>query len=176
MIHLVVCNLRWIEPGDQPTDMCAHGDVELIIDGHTLGTTADGAWCVSAAAVHLLRTLTRSHTEDSPVAEHLIPCCGHGIIPPEEQDGDVIFMECNHGIDWQIVRNEHEVTMILPDGHTVNIQATEWRAAVIGFADAVKDFYAASAPKQTSDDWDKKGFNAMMAEWDRRRRKAETGA
>lgn len=178
MIHLVVLNLRWIKPGDQPTDMCAHGDVELIIDGHTLGTVEDGEWCVSAAAVHLLRTLTESHTEQSPVAEHLIPCCGPCIIPPDDPDGDVTFMECNQGIDWQIIRNEDKDnhTMILPDGHIVTVKAAVWRTAVIGFVDAVKAFYSASAPKQPFDDWEKEGFSAMMAEWDRRRRMAADGA
>lgn len=172
MIRLVVSNLRWIEPGDQPKDMCAHGDVELAVDGHTLGTVDDGEWCVSAAAVHLLRTLTESHTDNAPIAEHLIPCCGHCIIPPDEQDGDVTFMECNQGIDWQIIHNGDTVQMILPDGHTATVKLADWRTAVIRFADTVKDFYALSAPKRPSDDWEEKGFNAMMAEWNRRRRKA----
>jgi hypothetical protein len=169
MLTLAVHNLHWIKPGDQPTDMCAHGHVHLVVDGHVLSNDADGSWCVSAASIHLLRTLTQSHTVDQPVAEHLIPCCGHFIVPPEEADEDVVILGCNSGVDWQINRDMNQLQFILPKGPAVLVDSSEWQTAVFKFVDDVRQFYAASAPKTPSDDFEAKGFNAMMAEWQRRR-------
>jgi hypothetical protein len=51
----------------------------------------------------------------------------------------------------------------------------EWRRIVLAFADAVAAFYAASAPKQPSDETDAQGFAAFQAEWARRRGKGAAG-
>jgi hypothetical protein len=169
MLTLAVFNLHWIEPGDQPTDMCAHGHVHLVVDGHVLTNDSNGDWCVSAASIHLLRTLTQSHTANQPVAEHLIPCCGHFIVPPEEPEGDVQILGCNNGVDWQIIRADDHLQFILPDGQAVRVDSSQWQAAVFKFADDVKHFYAVSAAKTPLDGFDAKGFKAMMAEWERRR-------
>lgn len=169
MLTLAVHNLHWIKPGDQPTDMCAHGNVDLVVDGHVLSNDTDGDWCVSAASIHLLRTLTQSHTTNQPVAEHLIPCCGHFIVPPEEPEGDVEIIGCNNGVDWQIINAGDQLQFILPNGQPVLVDYGEWQAAVFKFVDDVKHFYTVSAAKTPSDDFEARGLTAMMAEWERRR-------
>lgn len=173
MIVLTVTNLRWIQPGDQPDDMCAHGDVELVVNSHNVATAEEGEWCVSAAAIHLLRTLTRSHTTDDPVGEQLIPCCGHFIVPPETAGGDVQILGCNVGINWQIIHQHDHLLFVFSDDSTAQVSLREWTAAVCGFADEVRGFYDRSVPRTPSDDFAEAAFDAMMAEWSRRRLRAE---
>ena len=169
MFSLTVYNLQWIKLGDQPTDMCAHGNVDLVIDDHVLSDASAGDWCVSAASIHLLRTITRSHTEDDRIAEHLIPCCGNFIVPSDEPEGDITIVGCNNGVDWDIIRYSQFLEFVLPNDHVARIDPDEWQSAVARFADEVKAFYDVSAPKTPVDDFEASGFHSMMAEWGRRR-------
>lgn len=176
MITLSVSNLHWIKPSDEPTDMCAHGEVTFTIGDQILSSPEDGDWCVSAGALHLLRTLSRSHTNENPVAEHLIPCCGHTIVSAESGpkdwdtcDDDVFIIGCNRGVDWQIFHRECGLDFVAGDSKPSCIPMAEWTIAVCEFADTVRDFYNASAPKTPSDEFEELGFTLMMREWSRRR-------
>jgi hypothetical protein len=61
-------NLHWINgSADDRADLCAHARVEFRTNGDVLIRPDDGIWTVSAAAVYLLRTLSRQHTKSEPV-------------------------------------------------------------------------------------------------------------
>lgn len=175
MLKLAAIDCHWIKPDDAPLDLCAHGAVELTIVGHTFSTTENGDWCVSAAAVHLLRTLTRSHTRESPLAGHLIPHCGHTMIPSDAKDEDVLIIGCDEGMDWQVTHQaDSSLLFDLPDGDSVSVPLREWRDAVVEFADTVRDFYRRSAAKSNHNKRAFDGYRLMIREWDRRRTHAKT--
>lgn len=173
MISLRPTNLHWIKgTADDPTDLCAHSGVEFQIDGDLLVQESDGDWTVSAAAVHLLRTLSQPHLKREPLAEHLFPHCGHGMFDVVGQD-DVLILGCNLGVDFEVVQVGAAYSLTAADGRRHRIAASDWRRAVCEFSDAVQAFYAASSPKQPSDDADRKGFQKFLSEWSQRRSQAE---
>jgi hypothetical protein len=161
-------NLHWLAHAAPEIDLCAHGAVTVQIGERLLATPEAGDWCVSASALYLMRTLTASHTPESPVGEHLIPCCGH-MMYAQNDGADVDIDGCPSGIDWEVIHEGANVRLRASEGQEELVPLAEWRRTVFEFADAVAAFYAASAPKQPSDSYDAQGFAAFQAEWARRR-------
>ena len=169
MITLLPNRLHWInETADDPYDLCAHAGVDFRIDGETLIRPEVGIWTVSATALYLLRTLSKEHTKSDPVADHLFPCCGHGMFEVEGSE-DVLMMGCNCGIDFEIVHDGGDIFLTAADGTSHRIARSNWQSAVCQFSDAVRAFYANASEKQGGDDFDQKGFEKFLSEWTRRR-------
>jgi hypothetical protein len=163
-------NLRWINgPGDDPQDLCAHGDVEFRVGENVLlDPTAGRNLTVSAAALYLLRTLSAPHTKQSPVGDHLFPCCGFTMYDIDDQD-DVVICGCPSGVDFEVRHQGGEVVIRSDEGREYRAAGDEWRSAVFEFADRVSSFYAGAATKQPADDEDRRGFAKFASEWERRR-------
>src|SRR5262249_47389252 len=158
-------NLHWIKgDSDDPKDLCAHAGIEFCVGKDSLVSPNDGDWTVSAAALYLLRTLSKPHTKSSPVGDHLFPCCGFAMFDVEGQE-DVFICGCPSGIDFQVIREGNEVVLTGPTGEEHRAPWPAWRKVVCKFSDAVKAFYAASSPKQPYNEEDAKGFQKFMAEW-----------
>lgn len=169
MVVLRPTNLHWINGlPDEPTDPCAHSGVEFCVEDEVLVAPSQGDWAVSASALYLLRALSQSHTKESPVCEHLFPCCGHSVYDIAGQE-DVLIFGCPNGIDFEVVRAADDVLITGVDRREHRIPFGQWREAVCAFSDAVRSFYAASSPKQLVDKDEAKGFDKFMAEWSRRR-------
>jgi hypothetical protein len=169
VIALRPTNLHWLEGVDERYDVCAHSSVEFCIDGSDLITKEAGDFTVSAAALYLLRTLTRPHTKDGGPGQQLFPCCGNGLF--EGEDGVVVFVGCNSGVDFDIAHDGDEVIITGADGREYFVGIAEWRAAVCRFSDLVQDSYASSAPKEPGEDAPE--FQQFMNEWRRRRSLAQ---
>ena len=157
---------------NDPTDQCAHGDVVFIIDSVPFvgGSDAEDV-TVSAAALFLLRTLTHDHNAATPVAEEsqLFPHCGFTVYPGDGRF-PVLVIGCNVGIDVDVLHSAGTVHLRGQDGTEATVTATEWRDAVVGFADAVQGFYDASPPREPlDDDFEDEGWREFWKEWDERR-------
>ena len=172
-IQLIPVGLSWIKSGvDDPVDLCAHGDYAFRIDGEALSDGAAGRkLALSAAALYLLRTLSRSHAKGRPVGDHLFPCCGHAMFAIAGQD-DVVLCGCPNGDDFEVIHGEDGNSMLVraTDGREWSVDRGKWQDAVFAFADAVSAFYARSLPKSPTAD-DLPGFRAFQVEWKRRRGK-----
>lgn len=167
MITLQAKTLTWLNTlEDCPSDLCAHGRAQFVIDDLEFVAPTD-EWTLSAAAIYLLRTLERDHTPDDQVGGHMFPCCGHGIFDAEDSP-DVIITGCCNGIDFSVVHHDGLVTITRADGESRSKLESEWADAVYEFSNAVRQFYDLSAPKEPFDELQRKGFDKMMAEWDRR--------
>jgi len=167
-------DLHWLKRGtDDPQDLCAHSPVEFRVAGQSIVEPSDGDWSVNAAALYLLRTLSRPHTKDSPVGDHLFPCCGFTLLDLDGQD-DVLIQGCLSGVDVQVARVRDQIALTAQDGRQHVLAFSEWRRAVCTFSDAVRSFYARSQPREPFDEEERKGFRKMMQEWDRRRSLADT--
>ncbi|MEM1205814.1 MAG: hypothetical protein AAGN66_21470 [Acidobacteriota bacterium] len=166
--------MHWLDGMDEEKDLCAHGVVTVAIGGVTLADPADGEQCVSAAALHLLRTLESDHTPESPVGEHLVPHCGHGLYEGPTPDADVVIVGCSSGVDWQVVHGEGAVTLRNAGGAEAQVSLASWGDAVCAFSDRVEAFYKSSSPKVPDDDVEAAGFEAFRREWRRRRDSAGT--
>jgi hypothetical protein len=171
-IVLEVGDLHWLGEGDGSYDLCAHGSVVIKIGNYQLSDPSDNEWCVSAAALYLLRTLTSDHTRDKPVGEHLIPHCGHSMLKVEGKE-DVLITGCYIGIDWEVRHRGDKIVLKPYEKEEVEIDFSEWFKAVCLFADKVKEFYARSSKKVPTDPSDADGFEVFISEWNRRRMQAE---
>lgn len=175
MLLLKATNLTWIngQPED-PTDQCAHGRIELVVNGHVLYRTGEKDITVSAACLYLLRTVEDDHTPELSVAEGnwLFPCCGFNLFP-EQGRYKVSCMGCNTGTDVFVRHLGDRVLLTYGEREAVVSQA-EWRAAVLGLALQVENFYAGCAPKAVlEDDFDIEGWRLFWSEWKARKGRAE---
>jgi hypothetical protein len=175
MITLRPTNLHWIDGSiDDTEDLCAHSGVDFRIGDAILIKPTDGDWTVSAAALYLLRTLSKPHTKQQPITDYLFPCCGNGIFEVEGQD-DVQIVGCNSGIDFEVLRIDDDVILTAEGGAKHEVALSAWTKAVTDFSDSVRAFYAASSPKKPADEWEERSFRKFMSEWSRRRSIADGG-
>lgn len=167
MIKLLAINLHWLKGSDPDRDTCAHGNIDLIVNGIRIATGDEG--CVSAAALFLLRSLERSHTSNDRIAEHLFPHCGHTMWKLDEQE-DVLVLGCDSGFDWFVEHLENgSVKLSFESAGDFVVSKEQWQDAVCEFADSVDEFYVNSPSKIHSDEMSEKGFLAFREEWALRR-------
>jgi len=68
MIKLELIDPHWINGHkDDPEDQCSHGNIRFVIDDLVI-VEPKGEWTVSAAALFLLRTVTRDHSAGKSVS------------------------------------------------------------------------------------------------------------
>ena len=82
MIQLTATNLYYIgnTDSDKRRDYCVHGHVLFMIDDTVIEDGDD--WCTSASALRFMRSVLGNHF--SGAEEHMIPCCGHFMIPADD--------------------------------------------------------------------------------------------
>jgi hypothetical protein len=167
MVLLKLHHPHWIkDEGDDPTDQCAHGSIELTINNVEFVSEADGDWTVSAAALFLLRTATSDHGPDNSVAEgnFLVPCCGFNIWPSDETKYPYYILGCNTGIDPTVRHTDRRVCISLGE-KTAVIPRVEWAEAVFRFSQEVAAFYNASAKKVELDGFEREGWLFFWEDW-----------
>jgi hypothetical protein len=167
--ELKLLDTHWIKETDDPNDLCAHGHVfvkigtEVISDGKILDV------CISAASLHLMRTIETDYKKND-FASQLLPHCGHFIIPDESKTLSII-VGCPSGIDWTINHTkDNKVEHISDNGQAAIIDKEIYRNLVFHFADQVENFYRSSLPKKLpEDDVVKDGYAIFWKEWQKLR-------
>ena len=169
LFELNILNIHWSKNLDDPNDLCAHGYVFLKIGEKVLCSEKEGSWCVSAAALNLMRTITKDYKPGDFECQ-LIPCCGHFILKEENQDS-VLIMGCSNGIDWTIKHlDENLVVHLLAEESLATVTKEAYKKTVFDFADQVEMFYKNSSPKNIpTDDPDRSGYLTFWKEWSRLR-------
>jgi len=170
MVRIVPVNLHWLARTEPTKDLCAHAGIQLIADERILLDASDEELAVSTGALHLLRTLEADHSAATPIAEHLIPHCGH-FMSIDEKTGQVENMGCNLGVNWWVTTRDGQVELAL-ETQRARVGQEEWTDAICQFGDAVNAFYLASEAKTPDDDYDLKWFTSFRAEWNARRASA----
>jgi hypothetical protein len=162
--------LHWIlDQGDDPSDDCAHSQVEFSVGQVVLVSPEEGDWSVSGAGLFLLRTIRRDHTAENPVGEQLFPCCGRDFALAGTEPETVCLATCPTGPNCWVRHVGGEVHLEQAGKPVVVVSAAAWRAAVFGFCDEVRAFYDRSLPKSPAEPYDAILRAAFVAEWDRMR-------
>ena len=168
MLVLRPTNLHWMNvDAPDPADLCVHSPVEFLIGRARLVEPDAGDWTVSAAALYLLRTLSRPHVKSSRLGDHLFPCCGFTMYDIAGED-DVLILGCSNGIDLEVTRHDDKIVVTAGDGTQHQVSFVEWKSAVRAFSQTVRAFYDLSPRRQPADAEAEKGFRKLMTEWDRR--------
>jgi hypothetical protein len=158
---------HWMAGVPPEDDLCVHAGVRVTLGDTVLLDTGDDEYAVSTGAFHLLRALSSDHTRAKPVAEHLIPHCGHFMFLDEESN-TLVNLGCAAGVDWW-VRHDAGATVLTFDVTEIRISRREWCLAVTQFCDSVMALYEAGAPKQPSDANDRTWYPVFQSEWRRMR-------
>ncbi len=172
-VSLRAFDLGWVtDDGDDPTDQCVHGGIELTISGEPAYRTEPNL-TVSAACLYLLRTIEDDHTPGGTVAEGnwLLPCCGFSVWPSEGRY-PVDCIGCNQGSDIWIRHGDHSVELSWAQ-HSVTVAEDAWAAAVVELAEQVEAYYRQCQPKERiEDELDAEGWKLFWSEWQDRKQKA----
>lgn len=162
MFSIDVYDMYWLSGPQEETDLCAHGSIRIRIGDAVL---EDSGLSVSAAGLHLLRSLTEDHDPD--VYAMLFPLDGFSWMP----DGDSIYLgSCpNAGFDGYVTHEGDIVRIALEGLPAVRIPLSEYRAQVLAFADRVEAFYNQCKPKVVTDELDRLWYPRFWDEWHRRR-------
>jgi len=163
MISIKPTRLHWIDDDgrDDPSDLCAHSPIELIVNGETIISPSDGDWAVNASTTILLRSLYKDHISGKD-EEHVFPCCGHGMFLDDQNK--LIITGCPEGVDFDILHKKEEVELKFSD-NSFRIPFDDWKNAVLEFAIVVLNFYNYSSKKEIDDKYDKEAYEKMRAEW-----------
>lgn len=149
----------WIDKStDSPDDLCLHGDAAV-----NIGAWHFNARCtVSAAALHLLKTITENHLILE--GNQMLPCCGHFLIPDSSNESVTIY-GCPNGIDWTVLHVGNDIEITTKEGITVPVEFRAYTKTVYAFADRVQAAYENSSPKRVPQDThDKTGYVAFWNE------------
>jgi hypothetical protein len=177
-IHLK--KIHWLQNfgDDDDLDLCAHGKVQVIIGNEIIADNnhdENDWWCLSAMALHLLRTLDMNHTKENPVGDCLVPANGHHI--DHHKDDPFVHIETEYfisgaGENWWVVHLGDKVRLETESTKVIVIPFINYKEQVLSFADKVQDFYKISKPKKMPDDhYDKEGYIKLWKEWNERRSK-----
>jgi hypothetical protein len=158
--------------GNEPAqfDLCSHGKIYLTIADQVILDGSDN-YGISESALALLRTLDHDHGPDNHLAEKMI---FHGC-------GNVLMMGCVIGLDWTVRHVGQEVILSdivrwdWPDesrptrfeGLSVRMIKSDFVAAVLPFALAVKNFFE-GADKVFFNDDDRQAYTQFWTEFDTR--------
>ena len=162
MIQLVATNLHFLGDDDKSKrhDCCLHGDVLFVIDDTVIED--GGEWCVSASAIRFMRSVLQDHI--SGQEEHMIPCCGHFMIPDE--DGKSVQINgCVNGVDFDVFHEEGHIIIKTAEGKSFCVNFEEYREAVLLFAKQIELFMRNAPARIFSSDFERNGFNAFRNEW-----------
>jgi len=132
-----ILDLYWVNgEKDNPEDLCLHGNVNVKIGEETV---ASNYGCtVSSTGLYLLKTIELDHIvgEDN----QMLPCCGHLIIPHDDED-IVDICGCSNGVDWSVLHEGEYVKLITEKGTEVSITLADYTKTVFHFADKIEEFY-----------------------------------
>ena len=168
MIILEPRNMHWICGAvDDEKDLCAHGNIQFEVNGKTLVEENDREFTVSGAAIFLLRTLEADYIKEEMEFNQIFPCCAHTMYVIEQSE-NVIIDGCSNGIDFNVLHRRGKI-IIEFKRKKYRVSQKEWREAVLHFSDMVKAYYDACSPKVVErEEYEIAGYEAFLAEWDRR--------
>ena len=161
MFTMDMLKLCWLEGQPEETDLCAHGIVRIHVGAHVL----EGEVSVSAAALHLLRTVRDDHEPDKMAK--LFPTDGFCWTPAGTAYPYPIYLGgCpNGGFDGKVVHEDGFVRIALENLPEVRVPLEDYRAEVFRFADAVEELFRQSKPKVVTDSLDKLWYPLFWQEW-----------
>jgi len=162
-----ILDMYWIDGSkDNPDDLCLHGDIYVRIGEEVV---ADKYSCIlSSTALYSLKSLSKDH-KIGESANHMLPCCGHTIIPDEKED-IVEIMGCPNGVDWNVFHCGDFVKLNTQNGTEAMIDLDLYREIVFKFVDEVEEFYKKSVGKNIPTDiYDRDGYEKFWKEWHARR-------
>lgn len=141
MFRIGILALCWLDGQPEETDLCAHGIVRIHLGDNTLEDEVS----MSAAALHLLRTVRDDHEPDEMAK--LFPTDGFSWTPWGDPYPIYLGGCPNGGIDGTVTHEGDSVCIALEGLPEVRVPLADYCAEVFRFADAVEAFFTVGKPK-----------------------------
>lgn len=163
MLKFDILELGWLECMPEEADLCAHGTVRIRAGEHAL----EGEVSMSAAALHLLRTVADDHEPDEMAK--LFPTDGFSWTPAGGVVPYGIYLGgCpNGGFDGRVTHEGDHVRVALTDLPEVCMPLEAWRGEVFSFVDEVEALFRRSRPKVVTAELDQLWYPLFWEEWRR---------
>ena len=145
---------------ERQRDCCVHGRIVFSV-GDTV-IAGDGQWCAGTSALRFLRSVSSDHF--SGAEEHMIPCCGHLMIPADGGKA-VDIVGCSNGVDFDVIHENGRVTLRTGDGGVFSVPFSEYREAVLFLEEQIEGFMRDAPARIVDDPFDKAGYEAFQTEW-----------
>lgn len=162
MFKLEILDRYWLPGQPEETDLCLHGEVRVHIGEDVLADEVS----LSAAALHLLRSVKDDHEPDAYAK--LFPTDGFCWTPDGE--GSIYLGGCpNGGIDGSVIHGEGFVCIALEGRTEIRVPLADYRAEIFRFADQVEAAFRQGKPKVVIAELDKLWYPLFWTEWVRLR-------
>lgn len=163
----------WLDDEMGALDRCAHGNINVIIGNESM-MKADDWWNLSAAGIHLLRTLFENHTPEQKVGDVLIPFEGHHL---DHFPYSRIHVETGGAYDlgsnWWVEHDNNKVRLTTPN-QAITLLWIEYKNEVLKLVNAVEDLFNNSEDRiLPEDEYDKEAYLKFWSEWHELKRKIE---
>ena len=159
MFAIDILELCWLNGQPEETDLCAHGIVRIRIGEYVLEDEVS----MSAAALHLLRTVADDHEPDEYAK--LFPTDGFCWTPWGDPYPIYLGGCPNGGFDGAVIHEDGYVRIALENLPEVRVPLAEYRAEVFRFADRVEVLYRQSRPKIVTNALDRLWYPLFWKEW-----------
>jgi hypothetical protein len=158
-----ILNLYWIDKLklDDPTDLCLHGDVRIMIGNEVLDDGQAGDWTVSAGVYRMLETLFSDHISGNE--EHLMPCCGRTMFV--DNNDKLLICGCSNGIDWSVKHEGNQVRLITEKGTEACISFDAYQTQILLLVDKVEAAYQCVSAKIFPSDFEESGHRKFWDNW-----------
>ncbi|WP_110187839.1 hypothetical protein [Pokkaliibacter plantistimulans] len=162
---LQASDLHWM--GDASSDYCLHGALHLQVGNITLLHPSQGSWTLSAAGLHLLRSLGRDHSRQQPLAPYneLIPCCGFDLLSFADQPC-IDIQGCGGGVEIWIRHLADALIELTVADQQILIARADWHSAVLTLAAQIRQYYLDSPDKLPLDSDEASLWLRFWQEWD----------
>lgn len=164
MFELKIIRQHWVKDDGliDSYDLCSHGVIYLKLGDTIIADERSGSWTLSAAALHLMRTLNAKYNIGD-FASQLIPCCGHSLIAGELR---VSVLGCPNGIDFDVFHKDDIIEISIDDKKekSIELSYSTYKRIVLDFVNEVEHFYGEPSLKNVNEE-DIDGFEQFWKEW-----------
>lgn len=163
----------WLDDEMGALDRCAHGNINIIIGNESM-MQRDDRWNLSAAGLHLLRTLFENHNSNHKVGDVLVPFEGHHL---DYHPNSRVHIETGGaydlGSDWYVEHENNNVRLITHN-QTITLTWIEYKNEVLKLVNAVEDLFNNSEDRILPDnEYDKEAYLKFWSEWHELKNKIE---
>ena len=72
---------------------------------------------------------------------------------------------CSNGIDFDLIHEENRIVIKTADGRSFSANFSEYKTAVLSYAEQIEAFMRHAPAKIFDDPFDKEGYEAFKTEW-----------
>ena len=163
-----ILNQSWLDSDLSHTDLCSHGEFEIIIDNQIIVDEKDKLdWTISTSALSLLRSIQPYEHEQGRYCEKILHC------------GQLLMLNCPCCIDWNLTYEEDKVTLknvfkqfsvrtedvIYFKDINIKIDREKYAREILSIAEEVKHFFENQPQRIFYDEWESLSYDSFWLEF-----------